>query len=159
VSERVKAGQKISRDNGVIYGTGNIMGYDRKGSAYVINPDQAETVRMIFEMYLNRNIGSKKIANELTRLRRKAASGEVKWTCANVGRIIANPTYMGYLVYGKSFSNNYLEQKRIINGDRSTLMMVKGDFDPIISEEDWRKAEAIRKSRLVEEAFLPVLGL
>ena len=82
MSERVKAGQKISRDNGVIYGTGNIMGYDRKGSTYVINPDQAETVRMIFEMYLNRNIGSKKIAN---------------------------PTYMGYLVYGKSFSNNYLE--------------------------------------------------
>jgi hypothetical protein len=148
VSERVKAGQKISRDNGVIYGTGNIMGYDRKGDTYVINPDQAETVRMIFDMYLNRNMGSKKIAGELTRLHRKAASGEVKWTCSNVGRIVANPTYMGYLVYGKSFSNNYLEQKRVINSDKSTQMMVKGDFEPIISEEDWHKAEAIRKSRL-----------
>ena len=30
VSERVKAGQKISRDNGVLYGNGNILGYDRK---------------------------------------------------------------------------------------------------------------------------------
>jgi AraC-like DNA-binding protein len=80
VSERVKAGQKISRDNGVVYGTGIIMGYDRKGDTYVVNPDQAETVRMIFDMYLNHNMGSKKIANELTRLHRKAASGEVKWT-------------------------------------------------------------------------------
>jgi hypothetical protein len=75
-------------------------------------------------MYLNQNMGSKKIANELTRLHRKAASGEVKWTCTNVGGIVANPTYMGYLIYGKSFSNNYLEQKRVINGDKSTQIIV-----------------------------------
>lgn len=30
-SERVKAGQKISRDNGVLYGNGNILGYDPGG--------------------------------------------------------------------------------------------------------------------------------
>lgn len=30
VSERVKAGQRISRENGVLYGSGNILGYDRK---------------------------------------------------------------------------------------------------------------------------------
>jgi hypothetical protein len=154
VSERVKAGQKISRDNGVIYGTGNIMGYDRKGETYIINPEQAETVRMIFDMYINQNMGSKKIANELTRLHRKAASGAVKWTCSNVGRIVANPTYMGYLVYGKSFSNNYLEQKRVINGDKSTQIMIKGEFESIISEENWHKAEAIRKSRL-SPALIP----
>ena len=35
-SERVKAGQKISRDNGVLYGSGNILGYDRVGNTYVI---------------------------------------------------------------------------------------------------------------------------
>lgn len=33
-SERVKAGQKISRDNGVLYGNGNILGYDRVGDTY-----------------------------------------------------------------------------------------------------------------------------
>lgn len=52
-SERVRAGQKISRDNGVLYGNGNIIGYDRdkaKGT-YVINPEQAETVRIIFDLY------------------------------------------------------------------------------------------------------------
>ena len=51
-SERVKAGQKISRDNGVLYGNGNILGYDRVGETYVINEEQAETVRMIFDLYL-----------------------------------------------------------------------------------------------------------
>ena len=29
ISERVRAGQKISRDKGVLYGSGNILGYDR----------------------------------------------------------------------------------------------------------------------------------
>lgn len=41
MSERVKAGQEISRANGVLYGNGNVLGYDRVGSTYVINEDQA----------------------------------------------------------------------------------------------------------------------
>lgn len=38
ISERVHAGQYISRENGVLYGNGNLLGYDRVGSTYVINP-------------------------------------------------------------------------------------------------------------------------
>ena len=51
MSERVKAGQEISRANGVLYGNGNVLGYDRVGSTYVINEEQAETVRMIYNLY------------------------------------------------------------------------------------------------------------
>ena len=52
ISERVRAGQKISRDKGVIYGNGNILGYDRDKATgnYVINEEQAETVRMIYDL-------------------------------------------------------------------------------------------------------------
>ena len=150
VSERVKAGQHISRTNGVIYGNGNILGYDRVGNTYVINEEQAETVRMIFNMYLNDGIGATKIANELSNRRRVAASGKIKWTASNVGRILANPTYMGYMAYGKSFNNNYLEQKRINNHNSETYMLVKGDFEPIVTEEEWYECERIRKSRRAE---------
>ena len=73
ISERVKAGQKISRDNGVTYGNGNILGYDRADGSYVINPEQGETVRMIFDMYLTSDMGCTKIANRLSELRRKNA--------------------------------------------------------------------------------------
>ena len=68
-SERVKAGQKISRDNGVLYGNGNILGYDRVGDTYVINEEQAETVRMIYDLYLQ-GYGSMKIAGILTERKR-----------------------------------------------------------------------------------------
>ena len=50
-SERVKAGQKMSREKGVLYGSGNIIGYDRVDGTYVINKEQAETVRRIFNLY------------------------------------------------------------------------------------------------------------
>ena len=43
----------------------NILGYDRVGDTYVINEEQAETVRMIYDLYLQ-GYGSMKIAKILT---------------------------------------------------------------------------------------------
>ena len=146
-SERVKAGQKISRDNGVLYGNGNILGYDRVGDTYVINEEQAETVRMIFDLYLQ-GYGSMKIANILTERKRKTASGLVKWSISNIMRAIRNATYTGTKCYNKSRSNNFLEQKRINNLDMSTYEYVEGDFPAIVSQEGWDKAQEIRTSRV-----------
>lgn len=150
-SERVKAGQHISRQQGMVYGRGNILGYNRKAkSTYTINPEQAETVRMIFDMYLQGEMGASKIANELTRLGRKNASGLVKWSPCVITRIVNNPTYMGYQAYGKSYSNNYLEQKRILNNDFSTYMLVKSDYEPIITEEEWYRCQEIKQRRVTK---------
>lgn len=146
-SERVKAGQKISRDNGVLYGNGNILGYDRVGETYVINEEQAETVRMIFDLYLQ-GYGSMKIAGILTERKRKTASGLVKWSVSNIMRAIKNATYTGTKCYNKSRSNNFLEQKRINNLDMSTYEYVEGDFPAIVSQEVWDKAQKIRESRM-----------
>lgn len=150
-SERVKAGQHISRQQGMVYGRGNILGYNRKAkSTYTINPEQAETVRMIFDMYLQGEMGASKIANELTQLGRKNASGLVKWSPCVITRIVNNPTYMGYQAYGKSYSNNYLEQKRILNNDFSTYMLVKSDYEPIITEEEWYRCQEIKQRRVTK---------
>ncbi len=146
-SERVKAGQKISRDNGVLYGNGNILGYDRVGDTYVINEEQAETVRIIYDLYL-KGYGSMKIAKMLTEQKRKTASGLVKWSVSNIMRAIKNATYTGTKCYNKSRSNNFLEQKRVNNLDMSTYEYVEGDFPAIISQEIWDKAQAIRESRI-----------
>lgn len=146
VSERVKAGQKISRDNGVLYGNGNILGYDRVDGTYVINEEQAETVRIIYDLYLQ-GLGELKIVKELTMLQRKDAYGNVKWSASKVNRILKRPTYKGVIAYGQSFSNNYLDQKRINNYDESTYMYKQGDFPAIISPEDWDRVQEIRKSK------------
>ncbi len=146
-SERVRAGQKISRDNGVLYGNGNILGYDRLGDTYVINEDQAETVRIIYDLYLKGN-GFNKIVNGLVRLKRKDSSGLVQWDATKVSRILHNATYKGYQGYYKSHKNNHLDQKTIVNRDEDTYLYVKGRFTPIISEEVWDKCKALRESKL-----------
>ena len=146
-SERVRAGQKISRDNGVLYGNGNILGYDRLGDTYVINEDQAETVRIIYDLYLKGN-GFNKIVNELVRLKRKDSSGMVRWDATKVSRILHNATFKGYQGYYKSYKNNHLDQKTVINRDEDTYLYVKGRFTPIISEEVWDKCKAIRESKM-----------
>ena len=130
VSHRVKAGQVISRQKSTLYGCGNILGYDLKRfidengncepnkNTYVINPEQAGTVRMIFHLYEQGN-GCMKIANILTERHRKNAKGNVRWGYGNLIRIISNATYKGMICYNKSRSSNYLEQKRIVNHDRA----------------------------------------
>ena len=146
ISERVRAGQKVSRENGVLYGNGNILGYDRVGSTYVINPEQAETVRMIFDLY-SEGKGLMEVCKELTRLGRLNAVGEPKWYCPQISRILRNATYMGYIVYNKSITNNYLEKQRINNLDETSYIYKKGDFEPIITEEQWTYCKNIREQR------------
>lgn len=78
ISQRVKAGQLISFKNGVLYGNGNILGYDRVGSQMVINEEQADTVKRIFELYLS-GCGVRKIQDVMEQEGRKTASGLTKW--------------------------------------------------------------------------------
>ncbi len=148
VSERVKAGQRISRENKTLYGNGNILGYnlDKEHNTYIINPEEAETVRMIFDMY-EQGKGGSKIATELMKRGRKTARGSLKWTASNITRIIANATYKGYICYNKSRSNNFLEQKRVVNRNKDTFVLVKGDFEPIVSEEQWAACNKIISHR------------
>ena len=77
-SLRVKAGQKISYQNGVFYGTGNILGYDKVGDMMVINEDQAEIIKLIFREYLKGN-GCTKICRELERRGYKTSTGLTRW--------------------------------------------------------------------------------
>ena len=144
VAERVRAGQKISRDNGVLYGNGNILGYELKRNidadgkwnpaenTYVINAEQAETVKMIYDMYCDGE-GYINICKELECLGRKDALGKVSWCASKIGRILHNMTDAGYEGYLKSYTTDYLEHSRVKNLDKDSFMYVKGDWEPIIS--------------------------
>ena len=124
-SMRVKAGQMVSFQNGVVYGTGNVLGYDKVGPEYVINEEQAETVRRIFDLYLAGN-GYHKIMKQLEKEGRRTAMGKTMWHYATVGHILKNRLYCGELEYRKEYVPDYLEQKRAKN---------KG----VHSEDLWRR--------------------
>ena len=154
ISERVKAGQKISRERHILYGNGNILGYRRVNGTYVPAPEQAETVRLIFQMYSSGEVGLQKIVAELYRLGRLDAGGHVSWDASKVSRVLHNATYKGCICYNKSHSDGYLTQKRIKNLDESSYIYVKGDFEPLVSEEMWERCQQIlasRSARVIDE--------
>lgn len=87
-SERVKAGQKISRENGVLYGNGNVLGYDldKVNKTYTINEEQADTVRRVYELYAN-GYGETAVANMLMAEGRKDGGGGCTWTASKKCRV------------------------------------------------------------------------
>lgn len=149
ISERVRAGQKISREKGVLYGSGNILGYDRVDGTYQINPEQAYTVRKIFELY-DQGWGYKRICAELVRLGCKNAHGNVEWKVDRIGHILRNATYKGYIGYNKSHSDGYLTQKRVNHRDEE-FTYCKGNFEPIVSEELWDRCAALREKKSAKQ--------
>ena len=154
ISERVKAGQEISREKHVLYGNGNILGYRRENGTYVPDPDQAQTVKLIYQMYSTGKVGLQKVAAELYRLGRLDASGHVSWDASKVSRVLHNATYKGCICYNKSHSDGYLTQKRVKNLDESSYVYVKGDFEPLVSEETWDRCQQIltsKSERVIDE--------
>lgn len=139
-SVRVKAGQMISFQNGVPYGNGNILGYDRIGKEYVINESQARTVRRIFDLYLDGN-GVRKIQFALEKEGHLTATGLTKWQPGNISRILRNPFYCGTIVYRKQFVPDFLEQKKINNFGEVDKIVVEGSHTPIVTKEQFEKVQ------------------
>ena len=144
-SMRVKAGQMVSFQNGVIYGTGNVLGYDKVGPEYVINEAQAKTVRKIFDMYLAGN-GSQKIKKQLEKDGDLTAMGKSLWHYATISHILKNRLYCGELEYRKEYVPDYLEQKRAKNNGELDRIIVEGRHQPIVTKEEFERVQ-----KLIEE--------
>lgn len=153
-SIRVKSGQKVSMEKGVFYGNGNILGYDRVGKEMVINPEQAKTVRMIYDWYLD-GWGLRKIQFELEKLGRLTAAGKSNWHAATIGHILKNPFYCGIIKYRKQFVPDFLEQKKINNYGDVEQIVVKGTHEPIVTEEEFERVTSIMNSHRKVQANNP----
>jgi DNA invertase Pin-like site-specific DNA recombinase len=148
-SIRVKAGQQTSMDKGVYYGNGNILGYDRVGKTMVINPEQAKTVRMIFDMYLD-GMGMRAIQFKLEQAGRLTAMGKSNWHMSNISKILQNSFYCGIITYHKEYTPDFLEQKKIKNFGDIELTKVKGEHEPIVTEEEYYRVQEMLSKRRKE---------
>lgn len=145
-SLRVRAGQRISFENAVPYGNGNILGYERVNKKYVINPEQAKTVRLIYDMYLAGQ-GTRNIQFELEKRKCLTAAGNTTWHTATISHILGNPFYCGTIVYRKQYVTDYLEQKKINNYGEVEQIVVEGEHEPIVTKEEFQKVQAIKDTK------------
>ena len=153
-SVRVKSGLQTSMNNGVFFGNGNILGYDRiethigneKTVEFRINPEQSKTVRMIFDMYLSGD-GLTKIKYRLEQAGRLTSTGKTNWSESVISHVLKNTFYCGIITYHKEFTPDYLKQKKIKNYGEIELTQVKGRHEPIVTVEEYERVMKIMASK------------
>ncbi len=148
ISQRVKAGQTITFQNGTFYGNGNILGYNynKFTKEVTINQEQAEIVKYIFSEFLKGN-GSTIIKYKLEKKGYLTSTGLKQWSASYIVRLLQNSFYCGTVVYRKSYIPDYLEQKAKRNKGEVEQVIIEGTHEPIISKEDFDKVQEIIKQR------------
>lgn len=64
-SERVKWGQKRSMENGVVFGSNSLYGYDLQNGKLTVKPEEAAVIRRVYHKFLDEGKGTHVIAREL----------------------------------------------------------------------------------------------
>lgn len=145
-SENVRAGQRISRQKGILRGTGNILGYRRAGrNQYELDGEQAVIVKNIYKWYLSGD-GIRTIKRKLEEHGYKTATGKSHWQFQVIDDILRNPFYTGRQRQLERVSDGYLTQNRVKNST-DQMEYIQGDYEPIISVEAFEEVRRIRQQR------------
>lgn len=127
--------------------SGEISRHGRALKHLVIVPDQKAVVEYIFDLSLNRDYGSQKIAGILNQNKqyRHLAPGGI-WKSGTITGILTNPVYMGHIAYGRR------ERKggRLHRTGRENWVL-SGETDErirIIDRETWEKVQQKRMRRM-----------
>lgn len=147
-SAHVKKGLKMKMQRGELVGFQGCLGYDYdvETKSLSINEGEAKIVRYIFKRYLE-GIGGKVIARELEELGYKSPRGLDHWNDTTVLGIIKNEKYKGDVLMGKTFTVDPISKRRLSNLGEEDKYYIKDDHAPIISPEDFDKAQEIRLRR------------
>lgn len=136
-------------------------GYSLVNGELIINEEEAETIKMIFDLYANTNKGLGGVAKTLNLQGIKKnirQNGTLDlWTGNLIKNILDNPVYAGKIAYGR-------RTKEKVRGTKNTYHMVEtdnyileeGKHDAIISEELWSKVS--RKREKTGIMYLPTNG-
>jgi len=149
-SSKVRFGYNQRAKKGIYHMSTPLLGYqyDKETKKYVINEEEAAVVKMIFDMYVNRDMGTKSIAVELNNKGIKTRKGK-KWDGTAIKRLLKNEKYKGQVVLNK-YKNPAVtdSSKRKKERDPNEWIILNDAIPPIIDEEIWQKAQDILEQRV-----------
>ena len=129
---------------------GTLLGYRYADGAYVIEPAESEIVRRIFREYLSGK-GIVAIANGLNADGVKTRMGN-EWRKGGVSKVLRNYTYTGNLLLQKTYRENHLTKKTLVNDGRLPKYHAVGTHEAIISEEEFNAVQAEMERRAAKHA-------
>ena len=148
ISEHVKLGLAMKMQRGEMVGFNGCLGYDyhKEDKTITINKEEAETVRYIFERYVQ-GAGGKVIARELKNLGYKTKRGDSNFSEHGVVGIIKNEKYKGDLLMGKTFTVDPITKRRLDNMGEADQYYTENHHEAIVSRELWDRANEILNKR------------
>lgn len=120
--------------------TGGIppLGYDLDSNGhYIINPEEAAAVRLIFDMYLEGN-GYTAICDELNRRGYRTKRGTL-FVRNSMYDLLRNEKYTGSFIYNHMAKAKNGKRNRHAYKSDSEVIRVENAFPAIISKEEYRK--------------------
>lgn len=148
ISENVKWGLAKKMQRGEMVGFNGCLGYDynKEDKTITVNEKEAETVRYIFERYIQ-GAGGKVISRELKNLGYKTKRGDSNFSEHGIIGIIKNEKYKGDLLMGKTFTTDPITKRRLGNMGEVDQYYIENHHEAIVSREVWDKANEILDRR------------
>ena len=126
--------------------SGEISKHGRALQHLVVDPEQSVVVKYIYELALNKEFGSSKIAkllNEDEKYRKMAPNGV--WKSGTITSILTNPIYAGYTAYNR---REKLGGKYHRLGSKDWITAREANEELAIVDEDvWNRIQEKRKLR------------
>lgn len=136
ISANVRWGKRQSiKDGKVTFQYKTLLGYEKGSDGNpVIIPEEAETVRRIFEWYLaGKSVRDIRLALVAGGFRN--AVGTTDWTTSNLRSILTNEKYCGDALLQKTFVKDCISKKSIPNTGQLAKVLIQNNHEAIISHE------------------------
>lgn len=154
INRRMQAGRLASVKEGnyigssAPYGYKKVHDYENKCYTLVPVPEEADAVKLMYDLYINHDLGYSKIATHLNNLGIKPKRIDT-WSRPTVKAVIENPLYYGKLRWNWRKNQKIMEngQIKIINPINHNYEIYDGLHPAIVDETVWKQAEAIRNAK------------
>lgn len=153
ISENNKwAVQKKFKRGDTMINTNRFMGYDKdKDGNLVVNAAEAKIVKRIFKLYLE-GYGTFRIARILNAEGVQTVTG-AEWHDSTIKGMIQNEKYKGDVWLQKYFTPDNKKNQTMKNTGQKDSYYIKANHKPIVSEQDWNRAQEIMEMHRKEKGM------
>lgn len=121
-----------------------LYGYRKtKDNRLKVHPEEASVVRYIYETYIQGDVSTIKIADELTKRQIPSPNGG-EWRNSQVLYILRNEKYYGDMILQKTFKEG---GTKYVNKGERVRYYVENSHEPIVSKDVWEKAQEVIAKR------------
>jgi DNA invertase Pin-like site-specific DNA recombinase len=135
LSENVKWGTRKRFEQGIPNGRFSIYGYRWEGDQLVIEPEEAEIVRLIYENFL-KGLSAETTEKQLEEMGVKSMKG-MHFSNSSIRAILKNITYTGNLLFQKEYSLDPISKKTRRNQGELPQYFVENTHEAIIPMETY----------------------